>query len=140
MNISRSLIPILMVTALAASSCSSSRRLTMSSSPDIPAVQSKVKVGTTDNGNTSIQLEVEHLASPDRVSPEATVYVVWARGNETGAYPVNLGALTVDGNLKGSLVTVTPLRAFDLYVTAEPSQASTTPTGKTLLRTTVAMK
>ena len=140
MTLSRPMIAIAVGIALAASSCAGSSRLKMTSSPDIPAAESEVKISTTENGNTQIELEVEHLALPARVSPEATVYVVWARGNDAGAQPVNLGALRVDDDLKGSLTTVTPLRAFDLYVTAEASQAITIPTGKTLLSTTVTMK
>lgn len=140
MKIHRFMIAMLIVTVLAALSCAGPRRLRLTSSPDIPAAQSTVKVSTTDNGNTKIDLVVEHLASPERVNPGATVYVVWARGNEAGAQPVNLGALKVDDDLKGGISAVTPLRSFELYITAEPSQMNTTPTGKTLLYTTVAMK
>lgn len=140
MRVDRIPILALLAAALTVSSCAGARQLQMTSSADIPAAASSVKVGTTDNGNTSIDLEVEHMASPDRVDPGATVYIVWVRGNEVDALPQNMGALRVDDHLKGSLSAVTPLRAFELYVTAESSQATTTPAGKTLLRTTVAMK
>lgn len=140
MNIHRLMIAMLIMTGLVAVSCAGARPLRLTSSPDIPAAQSTDKISTTDNGNTKIDLVVEHLAAPGRVNPHATVYVVWASGNEAGAQPQNLGALKVDDNLEGSISAVTPLRSFDLYITAEPSQMSTTPTGKTLLYTTVAMK
>ena len=140
MRIDRIMVLGLLVAALASTSCAGARQLQMTSSPDIPAAQSSVKVGTTDNGNTSIDLEVEHMASPERIDPGATVYIVWVRGTEADAVPQSLGALKVDDHLKGALSSVTPLRSFELYVTAEPSQASTMPTGKTLLRTSVAMK
>jgi hypothetical protein len=139
MNIHRFMIAVLIVTGLAASSCSGPKQLRLTTSSDIPAAQGTVTVSATDNGNTKIDLVVEHLASPQRVNPDATVYVVWARGNESGAQPQNLGALKVDDNLKGSISAVTPLRSFELYITAEPSQMGT-PTGKSLLYTTVAMK
>jgi len=141
MNNRRFVSAFLIATCLAATSCaSSSRQLRLSASPDIPAAQATAKVSATENGNTQIDLVVEHMASPERVDPGATVYVVWVRGNEAGAQPQNLGALKVDDKLKGSISAVTPLRSFDLYVTAEPSQLSSMPTGKTLLNTTVAMK
>ncbi|HYM79811.1 MAG TPA: hypothetical protein VEY91_00195 [Candidatus Limnocylindria bacterium] len=140
MNTHRFVTVLVIMTGLTALSCAGPSQLRLTSSPDIPAAQSTVKVSTTDNGNTKIDLVVEHLASPERVSPGATVYIVWVRGNAADAQPQNLGALKVDNNLKGNLSAMTPLRAFDLYITAEPSQAGTVPTGKTLLNTTVAMK
>lgn len=140
MNTHRFLVLVLIVTGLAALSCNGSRQIRLDSSSDIPAAQGMVKVSTTDNGNTKIDLVVEHLALPQRVDPGAAVYVVWARGSEAGAQPQNLGALRVDDNLKGSIAAVTPLLSFELYITAEASQTSTMPTGKKLLYTTVAMK
>ena len=140
MNTHRFMIATLIVTGLATWSCAGSNQLRLTSSPDIPGAQSTAKVSTTDNGNTQIDLVVEHLASPDRVDPGATTYIVWVRGNEAEAQSQNLGALKVDENEKGSISATTPLRSFNLYITAEASQLSTTPTGKTLLYTTVAMK
>jgi hypothetical protein len=140
MNTQRFMIAMMIVTGIAALSCAGPRQLRLTSSPDIPAAQSTAKVSTTDNGNTKIDLVVEHLALPERVNPGATVYVVWARGDEAGAQPQNLGALKVDDKLNGNISAMTPLNTFELFITAEPSQVSTTPTGKKLLWTTVAMK
>ena len=134
------MIATLIVTGLATWSCAGSNQLRLTSSPDIPGAQSTAKVSTTGNGNTQIDLIVEHLASPERVDPGATIYVVWVRGNEAEAQSHNLGALKVDDNEKGRISATTPLRSFDLYITAEASQLSTVPTGKTLLYTAVAMK
>ena len=140
MKAHRFMIAMLIATGMAAFSCAGPKQLRLTTSPDIPAAQGTATISTTDNANTKIDLAVEHLASPERVAPGTTVYIVWVRGNESGAQPQSLGALRVDENLKGSISAVTPLRAFDLYITAEPSQMSTVPTGKTLLSTTVAMK
>ena len=116
-------------------SCASQGPLMLVASQDIPAAAGTVKVTPTDDGNSQIQLEVQHLALPEKVNPGATVYVVWVSGPEFGAEQHNMGALVVDDNLKGSLTTITPLKAFNLSVTAEPSQASTAPTGRMLLTT-----
>lgn len=140
MNIQRFMIVPLLVAGLGSLSCGGTKDIQLMSSADIPAAQSTVKVSTTDNGNTRIDLAVEHLAAPERVSPGATVYVVWARGSAVETQSQNLGALKVDDDLKGTIVAVTPLHSFELYITAEPSQMTETPTGKTLLYTTVAMK
>lgn len=136
----RHLVAASVVLLIGVSACAGPRQLRLTGSPDIPAAQGVAKVSTTDNGNTKVDLVVEHLAPPERVNPGATVYVVWVRGSEAGAQQQSLGALKVDGNLKGSITAVTPMRSFDLYITAEPSQLSTTPTGKTLLHTSIAMK
>lgn len=140
MNVHRFMIALLIVAGLGTVSCGGPRELQLTSSSDIPAAQSSVKVSTSDNGNTRIDLEVKHLAPPERVNPGATVYVVWARGNEAGARSQNLGALKVDDNLNGTITAVTPLRSFELYITAEPSQMTAIPTGSTLLYTTVETK
>ena len=140
MKTHRFMIAMLIVTGLAALACAGPNQIQLTSSPDIPGAQSTAKVSTTGNGNTQIDLVVEHLASPERVDQDATVYVVWVRGNEAEAQPQNLGAIKVDDDLKGSISATTPLRSFDLYITAEPSQLSTVPKGRTLLYTTVAMK
>ncbi len=128
-------IALVMAGVMAISSCASHGPLLLVASQDIPAAEGTVKVTGTDDGNSQIQLEVKHLALPERVNPGATVYVVWVSGPAFGAEQQNLGALKVDENLNGSLTTVTPLKAFNLSVTAEPSQASTSPTGRVLLST-----
>jgi len=115
------------------------RELRLTGNPDVPAAEGRAKVSTTDNGNTQIELVVEHLAPPEQVSSDATVYVVWVQNTQPYEHAQNLGALKVDGNLNGSIKTVTSLRSFDLFVTAEPSPSSTSPTGDALLRTNVVM-
>lgn len=140
MNARRIIPALLLMCALASASCTGSRTLVMKGSPEVPAAEGNVVVSATDNGNTKLDLTVEHLAAPERVNPTATVYVVWIRGKEAGLEAQNMGALKVDDKLKGGLKVVTPLRAFDLFITAEPSQAETQPTGSELLYTTVAWK
>lgn len=116
------------------------RELRLTGNPDVPGAEGAVKLSTTDNGNTKIDLVVKHLAPPEQVYSDATAYVVWVQNAQMRADAQNMGALKVDKDLNGSITAVTSLRAFDLYVTAEPSPASTTPTGKALLRTNVVME
>jgi len=140
MRTHRFMIVALIAVGIAAFSCAGSRVLNLTASPDIPGAQGTATISATDDANTKIDLTVEHLASPERVAPGTTVYIVWVRGNESGALPQSLGALRVDDHLKGRISGMTALRDFELYITAEPSQMSTAPTGKTVLSTTVAMK
>ncbi len=131
-------LALLLLAALATHGCGS-KSIPLSIDPGIPAAQGQLKVGTTENGNTKIELSVEHLAPPDRIASDATVYVVWVRSREGAAQPVNLGGLMVDSKLKGELVTVTPLRNFLLFVTPESSRIVTTPTGKVLINAGIDM-
>lgn len=140
MKANRLVIALLMLTGLAAASCSGPRKLKLESSGDIPAAEATVAIGTNSNGNTTFDLEVSHLALPSRVDPGATVYVVWLRGGDSAAQAQNMGALKVDKNLDGSYSGVTALRDFDLFVTVEPSAVAVSPTGKSLLYRAITAK
>ena len=107
--------------------------LMLGSSPQIPAAQGKVRLHNTNNGNVEIKLSVRHLALPSRISPGAEVFVVWARGLAPGTEAQNLGALKVDKNLNGKLTAVTPMSAFDLFITCEQSQTAAFPATPELL-------
>jgi hypothetical protein len=52
----------------------------------------------------------------------------------------NVGALHVNEKLDGKLETVTALKQFLLFITAEPSPSAMVPTGKALMKTNVVMK
>jgi len=106
----------------------------MNVSPDIPAAQAKVKFGKSDNGNTTINLEVKYLAEPEKLQPRAATYVVWV-SEDKDAPPQNVGALMVDKHRKATLRTVTPLHTFRLFVTAEADGQVQMPTGPRLIWT-----
>ena len=124
---------------IGASSCASTSQMKVAGGAESPAAQGEVKLGTTDNGNTSVQFMVKHLAPPDRMNPGATVYLVWVRPLEPGSSATSLGAMQLNDNLEGEINAVTPLRAFDIFVTAEAMQTATWPTGKELLTQRVQM-
>jgi hypothetical protein len=108
-----------------------STQVAMSTSEDIPAARGMVTVTPTDNLNTRVEVQVEHLAPPGRVAPGATTYVVWARVPGEDRVQ-NLGALQVDRNLRGTLETVTPLRNFDVIITAETNATAAEPSKELL--------
>jgi hypothetical protein len=122
--------------AIASTSCASAPSVRMLGSADIPAAQGTVTATSAENNNTAIVVDVHHLAPPERVQPGATTYVVWARATGGDLYQ-NLGALRVDSDLHGRLRTVTPLRSFDVIVTAEQSPTVTTPANKRVLSATI---
>lgn len=85
-----------------------------------------------DNGNTQVDLKVEHLAKPGNLSPPEAVYLVWVRPRDGKA--VKQGAIGVGDDLKGELKTTTVSKDFDLVVTAEQGELVTAPTGPEVLR------
>ncbi len=106
----------------------------LSASTLIPGADGTAKFEMTQNGNTSIDLVVQHLAEPGKLTPPAAVYVVWVKIPAESTLQ-NVGALLLDKDLAGELHTVTPLERFDLIVTAETMPQVQNPTGQPLLWT-----
>ena len=107
----------------------------MVSSPDIPAAEGTVRATAGENGNTMLRVFVRHLAKPAKVRPDATTYVVWVQ--PSGGAPQNMGALKVDGDLRGSLTTVTPLKSFDVFITLENSATVQEPSAENVLSASI---
>jgi len=104
----------------------------LSSSPTLPAVDGRAKFTATKNDNTRIEQTVKHLPHPGKLTPPANTYVVWTRATKY-APAQNVGALLVDKNLNGKLVTETALHSFELFITAEDSGQIQEPLGQPLL-------
>ena len=133
---SRLLLPavvpvVLMIGFLSACASTGDANIVVASS--VPAAQGELKVRDAGN-NTRIDLSVRHLAPPERISPQASTYIVWARplADDTGRAQ-NLGALSVDRNLSGRLRSTTPLKQFELFVTAESSTVAEAPSGERIM-------
>ena len=101
----------------------------------VPAGQGKVSFEHDKNKNTRFKLETKHLARPNSLSPAKSNYVVWVKPR--GKDPQNMGILTLNDNLEGSLTGTTPYQDFDVIVTAEDSPSIDHPTGPEVLHGTV---
>ncbi|HVZ89147.1 MAG TPA: hypothetical protein VHG72_19420 [Polyangia bacterium] len=129
--------------ALAFSGCSSmgfgahETSWTMNSSKDVQAATGTVKVANQKDGNTSLKVEVEHLAPPTTVFQDTSTYVVWVKPENGKA--MNVGVLKISGDLKGELQTSTAFKDFTVLVTAEHSPSVLTPSQNTVMNTTVTM-
>lgn len=77
---------------------------------------------------------MEH-ALPESLTPPKTVYLVWFQ--ERGSEPLNQGALKPDNKLKGTFRGVTPMKSFDLLVTAESDASAKAPSGVQVLRASI---
>ena len=101
----------------------------------VPAARGQVDVGRDKNGNTKVELEVEHLATPENLTPPLAVYVVWFQ--ERGSEALSQGALKPDKNLKARFKGVTPMKSFDILITAESDAMVKVPSGVEVLRASV---
>ena len=89
----------------------------LESSKSMPASEGTAMAAGGPNGNTALRVKVKHLAPAAKIVDGAEVYVVWVQP-ENGQ-PQNVGILTVNKNLEGSLSTITPHKRFRVLVTPE---------------------
>lgn len=100
-----------------------------------PAAQGKVISDNDRNGNTNVEVQVKHMATPESLSPAKNSYVVWiqARGKDAEI----LGTLRVNSDLEGSLKATTPYKDFDIFITAEENPKPDIPSSLTILKGSV---
>lgn len=134
MAIIRLVLPVFLGLAACGGASPTSQRMTASRS--VPAAEGSVKVEAGSSDNTSLLIEVRHMAPPQNLAPGATTFVVWAEA-PAGGPPQNLGALDVGADRSGRLRTLTPLRRMRVFVTAEASAASATPSTSPLLSASI---
>lgn len=108
----------------------------LQASANLPASEGVALVSEGPNGNTALRVKVKHLAMPHKVADGAEVYVVWVTPHD-GGRPQNVGILTVDKELEGTLNTVTPLKKFKVTVTPEMSGEVQTPTNEFVFSTDI---
>ena len=97
----------------------------------VPAASGKVSYEHDRNGNLKLDIKTKHLAAPERLTPAKNSYVVWIRS--TDGQTQNAGLLRVNSNLEGSFSTTTPIKAFDISITAEDNPSASQPTGPEIL-------
>jgi hypothetical protein len=97
-----------------------------------PGARGNIHTDNDDNGNTRIKVEVEHTATPQQLNPPHQYYVVWIAQN--GEPPKMLGEMKVDrDHANGKLEGLTPLKVFDVFVTAEDQVNPTSPSSTIIL-------
>ena len=93
--------------------------------PLLPNAKGEARVNS-NNGRTSIDLDVDHLPPANGFGTEYLTYVLWAITPD--GRPVNLGEVLPTGSKDRSHITVTSsLQSFGLMITAEPYFAVTMP-------------
>jgi hypothetical protein len=107
----------------------------MTAASIVPGARAEVAISKDKNGNTKLKMTVQGLANLENLTPRASAYVVWLR--ERGGNSENQGQLKMDKNLKATFETVTPLKSFDVFVTAEQDFRAKGPGGPEVLKATI---
>lgn len=97
-----------------------------------PASEGQIIAREGPNGNTRLDVRLDHLPDPAALGPSLAAFVVWVKPTN-GDY-VNVGQITIDDDREGRLLTTTPHRQFSVVVTAEPRATTTTPSGPVMMR------
>ncbi len=118
---------------------SCTRKIHFTTSNIVPAAQGTVKMKKDDNNNYSIQINVKNLATPARLQPPKSVYVVWAE--TAGKSAQNLGQLKTSSGmfskaLKASLNAISSFKPTRIFITAEDRSDIEYPGSYTILNTT----
>jgi hypothetical protein len=103
-----------------------------------PAAEGKIVTDNDRNGNTGVNIEVKHMATPQSLTPPKQTYLVWVQPR--GKDPELLGALRVNSDLQGSLKAATTYKNFDVLITAEDSIKPDAPSSMVILKGSVERK
>ncbi len=131
----RKVYTICLTLALLCTVAYAAKKYPMTAAAMVPGARANVEISKDKNGNTSLKMKVQHLANLENLTPRANAYVVWFR--ERGGDSANRGQLKMDKNLAATFETVTPLKSFDVFVTAEQDARATAPSGPEVLTATI---
>ncbi len=125
-------IAITLFISLALSSCTP--KMSFVTSTIVPSATGDVKVKKDKNKNYVINVSVQNLADPQKLSPAKSTYLVWIESKND---PVQkLGKITPSGRaLQGSLRATTTSEPTDVFITAEDNPDLQYPDGRIILTT-----
>jgi hypothetical protein len=109
---------------------SCSAKIAFATSSVVPAARGSVKIKKDRNHNYVIQVHVENLAEVKRLQPSRQTYVVWmVSGQEVTK---NIGQIhsssgTFSKNLKASFETVSSVKPYKIFITAEDDANAQSP-------------
>lgn len=119
--------------AIMISSCSN--KYVFPTSEVLPAAEAEVRIERNKSNNYEIELEIDNIASPKRLTPARSHYVAWMETENHGT--VNLGNLRISSKNEAELNTVTPYKPIRIFITAEDSQNIMQPSTQVVLSTDV---
>ena len=72
----KSRIGLLVLTLSIASHFAHAKKFPLTAAAVVPSAQGEVETGRDDNGNTTVELKVEHLAPPENLTAENCLHCV----------------------------------------------------------------
>lgn len=113
--------------------CGAGASIPLETTPRSPAAIGTLQVKKESNNNTVGTLRVEHLAPPEKLRGDLSVYVAWVRPVGADEWQ-NVGQLVVGEDRDGKLEVRVPQDQFELSVSAESDGAATRPSEFVVLR------
>lgn len=108
-----------------------SKRVVFPDSQALPGADVELKIDRNKNNNYELEMELENLAQPNRLTPPRDTYVVWLVTERHGT--INIGNLKPSNRNKASLTTVTPYKPIRVFITAEDKQEVISPSSQVVL-------
>ncbi len=127
-------VAVVCAAGLAAVGCSNPTPMTPTASA--PFTEGEVDASYEAKGNGSVEVRVKHLGPAEKLSKNATTYVVWLTPDGSDVAQ-NSGAFTVDSDMEKSFEFKTSFKKFKLAVTPEATAEAVSPTGRVVLKADV---
>jgi len=113
---------MLLFTSATSISIAQTKKVSFNTSTVVPGAEGTVKVKKDKNHNFNIDISIENLAEPNKLTPAKKAYVVWLDTQEKGTK--NIGQVNPSSSMfsklkKASITTVSPYKPVKIYVTAE---------------------
>lgn len=125
-------IIIVLISIFAFVSCSTNK-FPFNVSQTVPAADGLVKVKLDKNMNYEIAIDIEHIASPERLSPPKRFYFAWLQTEDNQTK--NLGQIVVKKGSKASFTGNTPFKPAFVFITAEDENTILSPSDNIILKT-----
>lgn len=121
----RSLILLLLV------ACGGPLKYNVASSPKAPGADAKIVADVKkDQNQTLLEVDIQNLAPPSRVSEGTKHYVAWYRKNDSTQW-MRLASVKYDeDSRKGKLSASAPETSFDFEVSAEKEDGPASPSSE----------
>ena len=103
-----------------------SRQIRLATLPLARGGEATVRVELTYDRNNTLRIQLSNVADPSVLNPAYTRYVLWVATPDRQTI-VNAGQIRVDENRRAEMQTLTPLREFVLFITAEARGDVTAP-------------
>jgi hypothetical protein len=113
---------LLLTTMTYVNSSAQSKKVSFNNSTVVPGAEGTVKVKKDKNSNYNIEVNIQDLPDPAKLTPARKVYVVWVDTQEKGFK--NVGQIHSASSLfsklkKASITTVSPNKPVKVFVSAE---------------------